>query len=35
MVTSYTFFKSKEEYIYQILLYQRSITKQKYEELFD
>jgi len=33
--TFYTFFKSKEEFIYQILLYQRNITKQKYEELFE
>lgn len=33
--TFYTFFESKEEFVYQILLYQRNLTKQKYEELFE
>jgi len=33
--TFYTFFKSKEEFIYQIFAYQRNISKQKFEELFE
>jgi len=33
--TFYTFFESKEEFVYHILLYQRNIAKQKYEELFE